>query len=186
MTRSILALSVLCGLGACSNKCPEPVYEGKASDEAYLSVLDAESRAQVDPSKAAVFSAPTVGQHFASAEPPTLRWSSALMARRAPPPLQQPTQPRPGAFDWLYASAWAHLAPVNGAIYWLRFSLNGEQCPALAVLTTRTEYTATIAAWAPLAGHSVSLTGLSAYLVENRITEGPFTPAESVSFTVDP
>ena len=183
MNRSLLFAAALAIAGCKPPECAEPIYEGKASDEAYLSILDAESRATKDDSKATIFTSPTAGQSFTATDSPVFGWTSGLMAL-APPPRRAPAEPAFHLMDYVYASAWAHLPPVTGAVYWLRFKVAGNSCPALAVLTTETEYAPDSAAWASLQGKSLTLSGLAVYLQENRVTEGPFIPTTDVAFSI--
>jgi hypothetical protein len=82
---STLAL-LACG---CGNKCPEPQYEGKASDEAYLTMVDAEQRATADGMKAAQLQLAD-GAVLPSDTLPTFTWTSTLASASprflGPPP----------------------------------------------------------------------------------------------------
>ena len=182
MYRTALIVTALTLAGCQKVQCPEPLYEGKASDEAYLSLLDAEARATRDDSKATIFSKPTDGQQFAANDTPIFAWTSGLMAV-APKPLL-PREPTFRVMDFIYSSAWAHLAPVTGPIYWLRFGEKGQACPALELLTTKTDFQANSAAWTSLQGKTLELRSIATYLQENRVTEGPFLPSKDISISV--
>ena len=183
--RFLLPLLALPLLG-CGSKCPEPQYEGRASDEAYLTMLDAETRATADDMKAPVL-ALADGAQLPSSPVPTFRWSSTL-ASLSPSPLPRAA---PKASPWwrglLVSEAHAHLPPVTGVIYWFKIAVPGEQCP-VELLSTRSEWTPSDAIWTRLrAGTGArSLTAQAAYLNENRITEGPFKTPAAVTFTVSP
>ena len=75
-------LPVLLLLAACSggSTCPEPFYDGKGSDEAWRTMLDGESRATKDDTKAVTFFLPTDGQQLPKDNPPTFKWSTPLTA----------------------------------------------------------------------------------------------------------
>ncbi|MBK7861439.1 MAG: hypothetical protein IPJ65_23050 [Archangiaceae bacterium] len=170
---------------ACSSKCPEPQYEGKASDEAYLTMVDAESRATADDAKAPRLDL-AEGATLPKSPVPTLRWSSTLTAKAAPP------QPRsPPAVPWyrglVYSEAWAHLPPVTGSIFWFKFAVPGEQCP-VEMISTRNEWTPPADVWAKLTAGTGArqVTAQSAYLTENRITEGPYRTSGALSFSISP
>ncbi len=173
---------------ACGQKCPEPQYEGRASDEAHLTMVDAESRATADADKAPKFTL-TDATELPSASLPTFRWSSSIASQRPLSPRRGEGQGEGRKAPWwrglLISEAYAHLPPVTGVIFWLRFTVPGEQCP-VEVLTTKTDYTPTQEVWTKLKSGTGarSLTGQSAYLTENRITEGPFKTPGPVTFTV--
>ena len=88
----------------------------------------------------------------------------------------------------MYSSAWAHLPPVTGPVHLLRITVPKQTCP-IEVLTTRTEWIPSSDAWAQLkdtGAQSLKLDVFSAYLQENRISEGPFHFARPLTFTVAP
>lgn len=172
---------------ACGGKCPEPQYEGKASDEAHLTMVDAESRATADAMKAPVLTT-TDGAQLPGDPAPTFRWSSSI-ASLSPRGGEGRGEGRPAPW-WrglLISEAAAHLPPITGVVYWLKFSVPGEKCP-VELVTTGTEWTPAAAVWATLKKGSGarSITGQAAYLTENRITEGPFKMPAAVTFTVSP
>lgn len=171
-------------LTACPGKCPEPQYEGKATDEAYLSMVDAESRATADAMKAPQLQV-TEGMQFPSSPVPTFRWTSTLTASATPPPRAAPSSP--WYRELLYGSAWAHLPPVTGSVFWFKIAVPGELCP-VELLSTRTEWTPTAEIWTKLGKGSGprTVTAQSAYLTENRITEGPFKMPSAITFSVSP
>lgn len=186
MLHRALLVTVSLALAACQPKCPEPQYEGKASDEAWLTMIDGEDRATADAMKG-----PQLGTADGAALPaspaPTFQWSSTLISsapRRVPAPSPRPSHPLRGLF---ISEAWAHLPPVTGAIFWFKIAVPGEACP-VEVLSTRTEYTPTEGIWATLKKGTGprTITGISAYLTDNRITEGPFKMPSPVTFTVTP
>jgi len=174
---------------ACGQKCPEPQYEGRASDEAYLTMQDAEARATADAAKAPQLTL-TEGMQLPGDPPPTFRWSSTLAMSPLSPRRgegQGEGRPRPWWRGLLISEASAHLPPVTGVVYWLKFAVPGEKCP-VELMTTRTEYTPTQEIWTTLkkGAGARSITGQAAYLTENRITEGPYKMPAAVTFTVSP
>ncbi len=181
-----LSLVVLCACGSAPT-CPEPFYDGKGSDESWRSMQDGEARATKDDTKAVTLFAPTANQSFPSATPFKLTWSTPLTAS-----LDRPARARPSTLsqlgNFIYSSAWAHLPPVTGPLHLLRISDGTNACP-IEVVTTRLEWTPNDAAWAKLkekAGKKLTLDVYSAYLLENRISEGPFHLTKPVGFTVTP
>src|SRR5687767_10200216 len=79
-----LAPSILAACGS-SNECPEPIYDGKASDEARLTMIDGEKIVRVGDPMASTMIDPTRGQTYSmSAPPPLFRWSSPLVASLEP------------------------------------------------------------------------------------------------------
>jgi hypothetical protein len=162
-------------LAACdtTDPCGEPTYGGKASDEAWLTILDGERSVKLDDAKAAQVTVPTEGQVFyAAAGAPKITWTSPLQAMRHQPSRSLWATVR----GWFIADAWAHLPPVSGAIHRVEISIPGEQCP-VRTLTTELEWTIEPAGWERLKaaeGKTLELIITSAYLRENAITEGPF------------
>ena len=183
MLKRIIAIAAV-ACCACGPKCPEPQYEGRASDEAYLTMVDAEARATADGMKAPSLQI-TDGMQFSKATIPTFTWTSTLASASPPPP------PARKASPWwrglLVSEAYAHLPPVTGVIYWFKIAVPSEKCP-VELLSTRTEWTPTQEIWTKLSSGSGARTvaAQSAYLTENRITEGPFKTPAAVTFTVSP
>lgn len=176
-------------LAACSPTptCPDPFYDGKGSDEAWRTMQDGEGRATKDDTKAISLSVPTEGVNLPASAAPKFVWTTPLTASLIPPPRPSPSVlARLG--DLVYSSAWAHLPPVTGPVHWLRISVPKKSC-AIALITTRTEWTPSTEAWAQLKdtkGATLSMDVFSAYLTENRITEGPYHLSKPVTFTVGP
>lgn len=167
----------------------EPVYGGSASDEAWRTMFDGESRAEVDPVQSPMISTPTEGQAYAAADPaPRLTWTSTLAlapTRRGGAPTRWAR-----AVDWLAGvverRAEAHLPPITGAVYFIHFDIAGRACP-YNVLTTETSWQVDADAWAAMKAASaqpISVRMTGAYLTENRISEGPFRLAAPRTFTV--
>src|SRR5438105_860664 len=111
---------------ACGSKCSDPQYEGKASDEAYLTMQDGEARATADAMKAPQLQL-TDGTALPASPVPTFRWTSTLTASALPRPRVVPE--RPWWRGLIYAEASAHLPPVTGSIFWFKIAVPGELCP---------------------------------------------------------
>lgn len=193
-----LRLTLLCALVACSGSpdpCSEPTYEGAATDEAWRTMVDGEDRAQVSATNAATFTLPAEGQEFAKDDPPPrFAWASPLAQSRVSP--RTPFAQAGPAHTWrsfgdrllslFVGTAYAHLPPVTGDLYYLQIDVPGRTCP-LRVLTTNLYWQVDDPSWALLraaAGQTISVRILSAYLTENRISEGPYQPALPRTFKV--
>lgn len=184
--RALVAAALL--LAACSPgaTCPEPYYDGKGSDEAWRALQDGESRAKTDDAKAVAFSVPAVGMKLPTDVAPKFVWTSALMAGA---PLPPPTRGMLAVVsDLVYSSAWAHLPPVTGPAHWFRITVPNKTC-GIELMTTRSEWTPSAEAWAALKdtkGATLSMDVFSAYLQDNRISEGPYHLTKPVTFSVGP
>lgn len=188
-----VVLSVLSALSACpaeEDPCGEPAYGGAASDEAYRTMVDARDNVAEDETQAPAITIPEEGAVLpADGAAPTFAWTSNLAAGLFPaprPPAAWRRQP-PSILDRLsnalVPKAHAHLPPVTGDIYLVEIAVPERACP-VAGLTTDLEWTLDEESWAVLkdaAGTDLSLTIVSAYLNENRVTEGPYgTPTPRV------
>jgi hypothetical protein len=186
-TACIAALAL--ATSACSSddsECAEPLYAGKATDEAWHSMVDVEQR-PTDSSRAVTLVSPTEGQVFpADATPPTFEWTSPLRAslvRPQPGALALHVAPRPSRSftawlgEVLLPSAHAHLPPYTGDLYWVKVSTPGAKCPVAQVLTSELSWQPDATTWAEIGKHTgedLSLQVMSAYLVQNGVTEGPY------------
>jgi hypothetical protein len=188
MKRALVLTLAVAALAGCSGgSCPDPFYDGKASDEVWRTLLDAESRAKADDAKAVTLFFPSAGEKIPSANPPTFNWSTPLTAAKTRLP-----SPRPSLLTqvggWVYGSAWAHLPPVTGPVHLLRIKVPKRTCP-IELVTTRTEWIPSTEAWTQLkdtGAQTLSLDVFSAYLQENRISEGPFHLSKPLTFSVGP
>jgi hypothetical protein len=177
-----------------SSECGEPLYAGKATDEAWRAMVDARSR-PADSSRAVTLLSPTEGEvYLADATPPRWEWTSPLRAS-----LQRPSQgalalqaaPRSTRSftawlgELLIPTAHAHLPPYTGDLYWVEVSTPGSKCPVAQVLTSELSWQLDASTWAELGKHTgedLTVQVTSAYLQENRVTEGPFQPATPRTF----
>jgi hypothetical protein len=182
---TVLLLTTACGKDEA--ECGEPLYGGNATDEAWMTMVDAQKKA-VSAERAVSLSAPTPGETYAAdAPPPRWTWSSPLRASLERPmsdrrlALAHPRVKR-SALAWLgeliLPTAEAHLPPYTGDIYWVRVTVPGRACP-VEVLTSELEWQLDAATWSTLGearNQDLSIEVTSAYLVNNQLTEGPYRP----------
>ena len=187
MTKTLLTLLTVALAGCGGNTCPEPFYDGKGTDEAWRTMKDAEARAKKDDAKAVTLFRPAAGEQLPAASVPTFNWSTPLTASAIALPAGRPSiLSRLGAL--VYSSAWAHLPPVTGPLHLLRITVPERACP-IELVTTRVEWIPSTTAWSQLkdtGNQPLRLDVFSAYLQENRITEGPFHFTTPVTFSVAP
>ncbi|WP_426755657.1 hypothetical protein [Myxococcus sp. Y35] len=196
----LLALGTACDGGDDAppdDACGEPLYAGEATDEAWRTFVDAKSRPD-DSSQAVTLVSPAPGQTYSAADaPPTWRWTSPLASRlpsREPvtpadvPPSRTPAR---GMLAWLgnllLPSAEAHLPPVTGDFYWVQVTVPGRQCP-VELLTSNMEWQLDAATWDVLraaADQDLRVQVTSAYLVQNRLREGPYRLASPHTIRVE-
>ncbi|HEX8537212.1 MAG TPA: hypothetical protein VF664_07085 [Cystobacter sp.] len=161
-------------------ECAEPIYAGKATDEAWHALVDVRDR-PLDTSGAVHVASPTEGQEYAvGSPPPTWEWSLPVTSL----PRGLPATPRATSRSfttWLgeliLPSARAHLPPYTGEIYWVEVFAPGSTCPVAQVLTSELKWQPDTDTWAALgqrAGQSLTVQVTRAYLLQNRVTEGPY------------
>jgi hypothetical protein len=185
-TACVAALAL--SLSACDSgdaECAEPLYAGKATDEAWRALVDARAAKGPDNSRAVTFLTPSSGALYsADIAPPRWEWTSPLHAslqRSAPGvlALAAPRSPR-SLTAWLgellVPTAHAHLPPYTGVLHWVEVSKPGARCPVAQVLTSEPWWQLDANSWAEMgkAGGELSVQVTSAYLVQNRVTEGPY------------
>lgn len=181
---TLLLLASGCGKDEEEPTCGEPLYGGSATDEAWMTMVDAQKK-PLDDSKAVELSSPAEGETFAStATAPRFEWTSRLRAslERDTPSRYAQAHPRAsrGVLAWLgellVPTAEAHLPPFTGDIYFVEVSIPGRQCP-LQVLTSELSWQVDAASWNTMgeaAGQDLTLQVTSAYLQDNRLKEGPY------------
>jgi len=187
----VAALSLATSACDSSSECGEPLYVGKASDEAWRALVDVKQR-PANSSMAVNLVSPTEGELYATdAAPPRWEWTSPLSASLDRPhsgaPAASPRSSRSFTAwlgELLVPTAHAHLPPFTGDIYWVEVSTAGGKCPVAQVLTPDLSWQLDANTWAQLgkSGQSFSVQVTSAYLQENRVTEGPYTLATPRTF----
>ncbi|WP_370639898.1 hypothetical protein [Corallococcus sp. AS-1-12] len=203
LTWSTAAVALL-ALSACdgdtepqATECEEPLYAGGATDEAWRTLVDARNQ-PLDSSRAVTLTSPEPGQAYGTdLSAPLWRWTSPLRAslerpgRTAPLMQGRPREPKRSVLVWLgnlvLPTAEAHLPPYTGDLYWVKVSAPGRECPIAQVLTSELQWQLDDGSWQAVkdaAGQELSVQVVSAYLVQNRITEGPYTMGSGVPFTV--
>ncbi len=201
------AAVALLALSACSDDdapqataCDEPLYAGGATDEAWRTLEDARNQ-PVDSSRAVTLVSPEPGQsYFTDQSAPLWRWTSPLRASLERPgrtsprlPMREvrPRESKRSVLAWLgnlvLPTADAHLPPYTGDLYWVKVYAAGRECPLAQVLTSELQWQLDDGSWQTVkdaAGKGLSVQVVSAYLVQNRITEGPYTMGTAVPFTM--
>ncbi len=187
------ALAVVAALVGCGEEAkPEcdTAVAGTATDEVVRVFADLREFSVDDPA-APKLSVPSAAQTFSADDAaPTFSWSDELavvtpLVPRAPVGLPPLHAREPG---WLESvshlfigTAYAHLPPVTGGMYLLEVPLDGEACPS-RMLTSELSFTPDDTLWSQMkATGDLSLTMTSAYLVEGRVTEGPYQSTRSFS-----
>jgi len=202
MMRTVKALgaaALLLTLVACESgsECGEPLYAANATDEAWHGLEDALKRAP-DSSRAVTLLSPSEGQVYTGADAaPLWEWSSPLSSvleqDGAKGRLALRARPRPerSVLSWvgelLVPTAHAHLPPYTGDLYLVEVSVPGRTCP-VRVLTSELAWQLDTASWNTLreaAGNALTVQVTSAYLEQNRVTEGPFRMATPRTFRME-
>ena len=196
-TVALLALSACEGTDEVPlvTPCGEPLYAGGATDEAWRTMEDAKNQPQ-DSSRAVTLTSPEPGQsYFTDQAAPLWRWTSPLRAslEHPVPPMREvrPRESKRSVLAWLgnlvLPTAEAHLPPYTGDLYWVKVYAAGRECPIAQVLTSELQWQLDGGSWQTVkdaAGKELSVQVVSAYLVQNRITEGPYTMGSTVPFTM--
>jgi hypothetical protein len=188
LSTACLAALVL-ATSACDSdapECAEPLYAGNATDDAWLVLVDAKKK-PLDSSRAVTLLAPSEGEVYpAGAPPPAWEWTSPLRASLQRPgqgALAREAAPRPSRSfstwlgELLLPTAHAHLPPYTGELYWVEISAPDSKCPVAQVLTSKLSWQFDANTWAGLGKHAdkdLTVQVTSAYLVQNRVTEGPY------------
>ena len=196
--KTLCATALLLPLVACEpeSECGEPLYAANATDEAWHGLVDAMKRPP-DSSRAVDLLSPTQGQVYtADAAAPRWEWSSPLASRErgnSEGMLALQARPRPGrsVLAWvgelLVPTAHAHLPPYTGDLYLVEVSVPGRTCP-VRVLTSELAWQLDTESWSTLreaAGKELTVQVTSAYLEQNRVTEGPYRMATPRTFRME-
>src|SRR5437868_9741592 len=174
---ALLLLGSACGKEE-EQSCGEPLYSGSTTDEAWMTMVDAQKKA-ADSSKAVTVTSPGEGEVHSSNVPPLrISWTSPLRAslERDTPSrlaLASPRRSR-GPLAWLgellVPTAEAHLPPFTGDIYLLQVTVPGRECP-IQVLTSELSWLVDEDSWNIMADakeQPLSIQITSAYLQDNR------------------
>lgn len=185
--RLLTSLGLWAALAAC-DLCPEPTYAERATDEAYLALLEAaKGGATADDAFAAQLTSPASGSQASLKDaPPVLEWSSGLVAQGAPGTAPRPTRWR--LLDALLPTAHAHGVAMNGPGHLVRLKGRGLVCP-LAHFTSRTTWAIAPYQWARLAeqaGQTLTVELLSASFSSNRVVDGPYKPSATPTLVLIP
>jgi hypothetical protein len=188
----VVLFGLICAAG-CETDCNtvEPAYAGDSTDEAWRALIDGRAGADDDSDDAPTFSAPDDGGTFDGDDAPTFSWDSPLkVAMGAPKSSAQGIRRRPLApFEHLsrlvIPVAHAHLPPITSDVYLLEVDVPGRACP-VAGITTDLSFSFPSSDWEAIVagGGARSARLLSAFLTENRITEGAFI-SPPLSFDVE-
>ena len=182
---SVVVVVVVAAAAACEQDCDrvEPAYADQASDEVWRVMIDA--RAAATPGDdAAVLTAPLEG--LTQSDPVSFEWDAPLqtalvLPSSSPSPLsftaRRPQRSFLGALSQaVFPAAHAHEPPVTSDVHLLEIDVPGRTCP-VAGLTTAQSFVFDDGSWEELTREpgERTLRILSAFVTENRITEGPFT-----------
>ena len=193
MNKPPLSLACLTALALCACgkgtttpvTCDEPLYGGRATDEAWHTMVDAQDK-PTDTSGAVTLVSPTPGQVYdANAPAPDWTWTTPLTSLQRPHAgalaLRHATHTPRSPLAWLgelvLPSAQAHLPPFTGELFWVQVSTSGAACPLVQMLTSDQSWQLDDDSWATLGKHpgeALTVQVTRAYLVENVITEGPY------------
>jgi hypothetical protein len=177
-------------------QCEEPTIEGDATDEAWRTMIDAQDNVMRAHAKSPVLSEPAADAVLSLDSAPTFSWSETL-AQLAPqrtlPHRRETSTPVDSVRAVLTSitalvipSAHAHEPPVTGIVYLAEITAPNGDCLA-SLVTTSTTWTPNDVLWTSMKkseGEPFSLDVSTAYLTENRVTEGPFGIEEPRSFFV--
>lgn len=175
-------------------------YEGYATDETCVTLVDAERAGAITPgtANAPVLVTPTNGGVIASSSSSiTITWDTPLDldvidARRAPTkPATSSLATRTLRSLWPISVAWAHEPPVTGAIHRLRFVGIGGSDEPVDIVTSKLTFTFDDELEADLLASdgAVTIELVSMYVTNNLIndasTDGPFAMTPSATITVE-
>lgn len=209
MTTVRWKLAVLLVLGAAAacgspKKANDPcldestIYEGLATDEVCLVLLDSADTATIGGVDAPALVVPTDGQTFAvTSSAITFSFTSPVDSDGNTARLEAPA---PRASRWQrwrdslspVSTAWAHEPPVTGAIHMLRITGAAGREEGILLFTSKLQVTIAGDALARVLATAgpMEVELYSAYLTENRIlnpaSDGVFRAAEDRTFSIDP
>lgn len=179
------------GCGDDDGACGEPAYEGEATDEAWRTMVDGYADATAGADAPAITTPADDADVPADGEGLDVAWDSTISLAPSIPRAPRRAAPAPGLLDRAGAlfegTAWAHEPPITGDVYFVRITVPGAACP-VEVLTTNLSCSIDGAGWDEIraATGPVTIDVTSAYLTENRITEGPFRASTPTTVTIAP
>ena len=195
---SVLAASfaavVVVSASGCAEDCDtiEPAYAGDANDEVWRVFVGARADA-ASGNDAATITSPADDAVIATDDNLVVRWDSPLKVGALTPIEQSMSKARRRAPKALFERvselfipvAHAHLAPITSDVYFVEVDVPGRTCP-VSVLTTELTTTFGDEDQALIAEGTGQRTIrlMSAFVTQNRITEGPYLAAP-VGFTVE-
>lgn len=171
-------------------------YDGYATDETCVTMVDAEDAASVTPgtANAPVLVSPTDGAVLVTTSAITITFDTPLDLDlvRAPRPATRGAALAARAARLLVPApvAYAHEAPVTGAIHRLRFTGIGGSEDPVDVYTSKMAYTLDDELLADVAAtdDTITLELTSMYVTQNLInnasTDGPFRMTPNATFSV--
>ena len=171
-------LHLFCVLGAActpSSSTVEPVYEGCATDENWISFDDYERTARVTTTgnNLPQWNAPQTGAALPVTTPGVFRWQPTATAAGSVD--GDATCPQHQTASFAGALQPKHLPPVSGTAYDVHFAVAGSDVYRVITTLQRTGISSSIlAGWA---GKTVTVTLISAKLLVNSIAEGPYQAA---------
>ena len=176
----VLAQTVHCGDDHANS---EVVFDGTASDEAYVRVSERIASAMVSMTSAAQMTAPMNGASVPSSQRPTFSWSLPN-ARGVPAPGGAPQ--KHAAISFAVQEALAHGPPTTGDVFLLEISTSASN--TVKVFTKQTSWQIDDANWSKLkaGGSAATIKIYNAFVNNNVIEEGPFTPPSPTTFTIAP
>ncbi len=188
--RVLVVVSMLgCFISACDGECEQPSYAGDATDEVYRVMLDARGTAKSS-GDLATFTSPEDGGAVEVDVWPEFTWDSPLKLAAAPstssPAWRRPAKSLLRDLSSLFIpQAHAHLPPITSDVYLLEVDVPGRACP-VAGLTTELSFVFPEDAWSVITDGGGARTArlLSAFVTDNRVTEGAFIAAP-VTFTIE-
>lgn len=189
------ALTSLIAAGCTPDDCNsiEPAYAGEATDETWRVMLDA--RADAEETSDVEVTEPEDGAEFnVGGDVPVIAWDSSLEVAMLPTSPSLPSFPahrrRHDLFDRVseavFPVAHAHQPPITSDLYFVEIDVPDRKC-AVAALTTLQSLILADGDWEEVTKgtgeHTLRI--LSAFVTENRITEGPYA-AKPLTFSVTP
>jgi hypothetical protein len=167
-----------------------------ATDEAYVSVINAEAAAKtqiVDDDRAPRLQSPVSGSVLSTTTPPTFTVATAAASLR---PQRGQACPRASHVFWTrmaqslspISTAYAHCPAVSGPLFLLRLTHEGETAPVYSALASVTVISPSANVWTKVmkgrAGQTLKLSIVRAVLSKGTVTEGPYKRSDSPTFSV--